>query len=148
MYIGKRSLHAMLCALALGALPLSADAASTVNVLLQDPSTGNGVTKMQIVPTPDTVPAGKVMFEIANQSKGLVHEMLLLKAPATGKLPYNEKAQRVIENKTVKLVDTDDIKPGASITKTVTLKPGKYLVICNQPGHYASGMKAAFTVTR
>jgi len=148
MHIGKPSLRVALCALALGVLPVAAGAASMVNVVLQDPSTGSGVTKMQIVPTPATVPAGKVTYRIVNESKGLVHEMLLLKAPAAGKLPYSDTAQRVNESKTVKLVDTGDIKPGASVTKTATLKPGKYLMICNQPTHYASGMKTAFNVTR
>lgn len=148
MHIGKPSLRVALCALALGVLPVAADAASMVNVVLQDPSTGSGVTKMQIVPTPATVPAGKVTFRIFNESKSLVHEMLLLNAPAAGKLPYSDTAQRVNESKTVKLVDTDDIKPGASATETMTLRRGKYLMICNQPGHYASGMEASFTVTR
>ncbi len=63
-------------------------------------------------------------------------------------LPYNTKDQRVIEAKTVKLVDTDDIRPGASVRKTVSLRPGAYEMICNQPGHYAQGMRADFTVNR
>jgi len=128
-------------------LPATASAATIVIVVLQDPSTGNGVTTMQIVPTPDAVQAGKATFRISNQSKSLVHEMLLLQAPATGKLPYDEKTQRVIESQTVKLVDSGEIKPGASLTASTTLKPGKYLMICNQPTHYVSGMKAPFTVT-
>lgn len=136
-------------ALISGLTVTSARAASTVRVLLQDPSTGNGVTKMQIVPDPDHVKAGRVTFAITNESKDLVHEMLLLREPRAGSpLPYNTKDQRVIEAKTVKLVDSDDIKPGASVRKTVTLRPGSYEMICNQPDHYAQGMKAAFTVTR
>jgi uncharacterized cupredoxin-like copper-binding protein len=146
MYIGKRSMAALLCGLALGSGSALAGPASTVNVLLQDPSAGNGITTMQIVATPNTAPAGKVTFRVTNQSTGLVHEMLLLK-PASRTLPYDDKTQRVIESKTVKLVDSDDIKPGASMTATATLRPGKYLMICNQPTHYASRMEAIFTVT-
>lgn len=132
-----------------GLTATSAQAASTVRVLLEDPSAGNGVTKMQIVPEPDHVRTGRVTFDIRNGSKDLVHEMLLLRVPrADSSLPYNAKEQRVIEAKTVKLVDTGDIKPGASVRKTVTLRPGAYEMICNQPGHYAQGMKAAFTVRR
>lgn len=145
---GMPSLRAALCAVALGAVSIGASAPSTVNVLLQDPSMGDGVTTMRIVATPDTAPAGAVTFHVTNQSTTLVHEMLLMKAPASGKLPYDAKAQRVIESKTVKLVDTDDIKPGASVSKTATLKPGKYLMICNQPTHYAAGMEVPFSVTR
>ena len=29
----------------------------------------------------------------------------------------------------------------------VSLKAGSYVIICNLPGHYASGMHTAFTVT-
>ncbi len=148
MHFEKSALHAALCAVVVGAFSVSAGAASTVNVWLQDPSVGNNVSKMEIVAAPDTVPAGKVTFQITNQSKGLVHEMLLFNAPASGKLPYDAKTQRVIESKAVKLVDTNDIKPGASASKTVALKPGNYLMICNQPAHYASGMETPFTVTR
>lgn len=127
----------------------SAKAASTVHVLLEDPSAGNGVTKMEIVPEPDHAKTGRVTFDIKNVSKDLVHEMLLLReSHPGGPLPYNAKEQRVIEAKTVKLVDTDDIKPGASVQKTVNLRPGAYEMICNQPGHYAQGMRAAFNVTR
>ena len=126
-----------------------ARAASVVRVLLQDPSTGGGVTKMQIVAEPDRVAAGQVTFEITNDSKTLVHEMLLMREKRAGApLPYSAKDQRVIEARTVKLVDTDDIKPGASVRKTVSLRRGSYEMICNQPGHYAQGMRAEFTVTR
>lgn len=147
MLIRNPALTAALCALALTALPAAADAATTVHVALQDPSTGSGVKTMQLLPTPDTVPAGPVTFHIVNQSKRLVHEMLLLKAPADGNLPYNKKTQRVIESETVKLVDSGDIQPGSSLPERAALKPGKYLMICNQPDHYMSGMKTAFTVT-
>lgn len=127
----------------------SARAASDVRVLLQDPSTGGGVTKMQILAEPNRAAAGQVTFDVTNDSKTLVHEMLLMRKPRAGaRLPYNAKDQRVIEAKTVKLVDTDDIRPGASVRKTVTLRPGSYEIICNQPGHYAQGMTADFMVTR
>ncbi|MEO8715380.1 MAG: hypothetical protein ABI369_10235 [Acetobacteraceae bacterium] len=34
------------------------------------------------------------------------------------------------------------------VVANATLGPGKYLMICNQPTHYAAGMKMPFTVTR
>ncbi len=132
-------------ALLLTAAPL-AMAAQAVHVQLQDPSSGNGVSVMRILASPAQVQPGRVTFDVQNDSKALVHEMLLLKRPAGGKLPYDAATQRVIEARTVKLVDTDDIKPGASVTETVSLKPGRYEIICNQPGHYMQGMKTPFTV--
>jgi uncharacterized cupredoxin-like copper-binding protein len=43
--------------------------------------------------------------------------------------------------------EVEDIAPGTSATLNLNLDPGAYAVICNLPGHYASGMHAAFTVT-
>ena len=31
---------------------------------------------------------------------------------------------------------------------TLVLKPGKYLLICNVPGHYSAGMWSEFEVTK
>jgi uncharacterized cupredoxin-like copper-binding protein len=31
---------------------------------------------------------------------------------------------------------------------TLRLKPGKYLLLCNEAGHYKAGMVTVFTVTR
>jgi len=123
-------------------------AATEVHVMLQDPSTESGIVKMQIIVQPDRIMAGRVTFDVENQSKKLIHEMLLLKQPSGGSLPYDSKTQRVVEAKIVKFVDVDDIKPGASVRKTVTLQPGVYEMICNEPGHYAQGMKTMFTITR
>ncbi|WP_245455931.1 sulfocyanin-like copper-binding protein [Mesorhizobium sp. M7A.F.Ca.US.008.03.1.1] len=39
-----------------------------------------------------------------------------------------------------------ELDPDKSGTLTVDLKAGKYLLICNVPGHYGAGMWAEFTV--
>ena len=41
-----------------------------------------------------------------------------------------------------------DLEPGNSGTLTLDLKPGKYLLFCNLPGHFASGMYHVLTVTQ
>jgi uncharacterized cupredoxin-like copper-binding protein len=149
MHHHRNCVTAGLISLAVGTTPVAALAATTVHVGLQDPSTEKSVAKMQIVLQPDQVRAGRVAFEVQNQSKTTIHEMLLLKQPPNNEpLPYDAKSQQVIESKTAKLVDTGDIKPGSSATKAITLRPGAYEIVCNQPGHYAQGMRAAFTVTR
>jgi len=124
-----------------------ARAAEKVDVVLQDQTGGTATDHMAIISTPDKVTAGQVSFVIRNESKSLVHEMLLLRNSTSGDLPYDTTAQRIIERKTVKLVDTDDIQPGKSVTKTVRLSAGVYKMVCNQPGHYKSGMDTTFTVT-
>ena len=39
------------------------------------------------------------------------------------------------------------IEPGAVGWVTLTLQPGSYELICNQPGHYAAGMYSRLTVS-
>jgi len=41
----------------------------------------------------------------------------------------------------------EGILPGALGWVTVTLRPGRYEIVCNLPGHYAAGMYAQITVT-
>lgn len=142
----RRTLGLFATCLLLAATPAIASAATPVSVDLQDPSTGDAMKAMQIVPSPATVKSGRVTFKITNRSKTLVHELLLIKPAAGANLDYDAKQQRVVEDKLVKLVDTDDIQSGKSVTKTVTLKPGHYEMICNQPGHYQQGMHTAFDV--
>ena len=135
--------------LAVGMLALggpAALAASQVSVGLQDQSSGDGMSGMRIEAVPATVKAGRIEFKVTNDSKVTTHELLLVKAPS-GPLPYDKKQQRVAEAGLVKFIDTDDIRPGRSVTKAVTLKPGAYEMLCNQPGHYEQGMHATLTVT-
>jgi uncharacterized cupredoxin-like copper-binding protein len=127
----------------------SASAAATVKVLLTDPGTGSSAPGMEISATPNTVKRGKVTFEATNKSSGLVHEMILIRQPANGKpLPYNDKEQKVDEHKIKSLGEVSELDPGKSGKLTVNLTPGKYLLFCNQPDHYKSGMFTPLIVTR
>src|SRR5262245_56221333 len=46
-----------------------------------------------------SVKAGEVTFKVTNSSKGTVHEMLVLPAPADGQLPYDAKEAKFDEDK-------------------------------------------------
>jgi hypothetical protein len=43
--------------------------------------------------------------------------------------------------------EVSELDPGKSGSVTVALKAGKYLLICNVPGHFGAGMWTEFTVT-
>jgi uncharacterized cupredoxin-like copper-binding protein len=62
-------------------------------------------------------------------------------------LPYDLKHDRVIESKIKDLGEASDLPPGTKKTLTLMLKPGDYILMCNQPAHYKTGMKANLTVT-
>jgi len=123
-------------------------AGSSVEVVMQDPSTGSEIHKMQMLANPPTVPAGEVIFHATNESKTLVHEMLVVKVKRFGeKLPYDAKTSEVIERRVRDLGEISDLKPGTSGALTLRLKAGFYVLLCNQPGHYKQGMWTRFTVS-
>ena len=76
-----------------------------------------------------------------------VHEMIVMYLAEPGKpLPYLEAENRVDEDKAGDKGEVSELDPGKSGSLTVELKAGKYLLICNVPGHYGAGMWAEFTV--
>jgi uncharacterized cupredoxin-like copper-binding protein len=117
-------------------------------VELQDPSTDSTIASMRMKLDHDSLKAGPVRFEVTNESKGLVHEMIVIKttAPASA-LPYDSKSDRAIESKIKSLGEVSELQPGASGHLTLNMKPGAYLLFCNQPNHLRAGMWARFVVT-
>ncbi|MDF3300879.1 sulfocyanin-like copper-binding protein [Streptomyces tropicalis] len=110
---------------------------------------------MRLVAHPTTVPAGKVTLRVVNAGS-LTHEVIVLPLPATGNA--GERAVgadgRVSEagslgeaSRTCGSGAGDGIAPGAAAWTTVTLRPGRYELLCNVPGHYAAGMYAELDVT-
>ena len=142
------------CALAAILLGLSAAAhAATppppvVHVDLVDPSTGPDVKSMAIKANAQSVKAGPVIFVVSNDSKTLVHEMIVVAvARPDATLPYDRKDDRVIESKVRDLGEASDLQPGEKKTLRLVLRPGNYLLMCNQPDHYQSGMRTDLLVT-
>ena len=66
----------------------------------------------------------------------------------TKPLPYIDAENRVDEDKAGDKGEVSELDPGKSGALTVPLKAGKYLLICNVPGHYGAGMWTEFTVTK
>lgn len=117
----------------------------TVKVTLNDQK-GKAMT---ITLSQATAKAGPVSFQVTNASKNLVHEFLI--APWSGEitsLPYDAKEQAVEESKIRDLQGVEDMPADTRATILLNLPAGKYVVFCNQIGHYKMGMAAAFTVTK
>ncbi|MGE5099092.1 MAG: plastocyanin/azurin family copper-binding protein [Deltaproteobacteria bacterium] len=123
--------------------------AQVVQISLSDSSADPATRGMQMKAEPTTVKAGRVTFKAVNQSKDLVHEVLVVPAPAGGKdLPYDAKSNTIDEKRVHSRGEISDLKPGAQGSRTLSLKPGTYLLVCNQPGHYKEGMVAKLTVEK
>ena len=94
------------------------------------------------------VPAGDVTFEAINDSTDIIHEMIVAPVPAGGKpLPYDKDEERVDEEAAGSLGEVSELEPGQKGALRITLKPGKYILYCNIPGHYVLGMWTLLNVT-
>ncbi|MEV0228558.1 sulfocyanin-like copper-binding protein [Nonomuraea sp. NPDC050786] len=123
-----------------------------VDVQLTDSASG----PMRVTVTPARAPAGTVSFRAANTGT-VVHELVVLPLPkgqAVGKRQMGSDA-RVSETGHLGEASRDcgqgegeGIAPGSMGWVTLQLQPGQYELVCNFPGHYASGMYAAFDVTK
>jgi uncharacterized cupredoxin-like copper-binding protein len=96
-----------------------------------------------------SVPAGEVTFKVTNASRDSIHEMIVMHLQEPTKpLPYIDNEKRVDEGKSGDMGEVSELGPGKSGALSVVLVPGKYLLICNMPGHYAAGMWTEFEVTK
>jgi uncharacterized cupredoxin-like copper-binding protein len=88
------------------------------------------------------VPAGQVTFVVRN-SGTIPHELVVLRWTGDPRnLP--RKGYKAVEGK-LAVGEVEELDPGHVGEATLVLKPGKYLLICNVPGHYQLGMHAVLT---
>ena len=93
--------------------------------------------------SPAKVTAGKVTFVVRNIGKKK-HEFVVIKTnKAANALPM--EGREASEKGAVD--EIGEIAPGATERLTINLKKGKYVLICNLPGHYKRGQYAGFTVS-
>jgi uncharacterized cupredoxin-like copper-binding protein len=110
---------------------------------------GEGSGDMQIKLSHSTVKAGKVEFDVANNSMTESHEMVLvrLKSPDQN-IPVLKDKQRIDESKLKSFGEVSGLKAGAHGKLVAQLSPGTYELLCNLKGHYESGMHTVLTVTK
>ncbi|HET6316625.1 MAG TPA: plastocyanin/azurin family copper-binding protein, partial [Chloroflexota bacterium] len=125
------------------AVAASATQPQVVNAQLWDKNDGSqGITL-----STDHVKPGEVVFNVKNISiDDEDHELLLAIADSPDALPIDESGARIEEDKLKGLKELGDVHPGKTRSTTLTLKAGKYMLFCNEAGHFKAGMYAAFTV--
>jgi uncharacterized cupredoxin-like copper-binding protein len=95
-----------------------------------------------------SAPAGSVTFHVTNDGPA-THQFLVFKTnDAPTALPTDSDGNADATAKGLDSVgEIESINAGTSQDVTVDMKPGKYVVICNLPGHYKLGMSAGLTVS-
>jgi uncharacterized cupredoxin-like copper-binding protein len=139
------------------ALPSSAGSATSIagSALATPTSTTAPAPRRLIVVEHDfglatstgTLSGGSVEFSIANQGPSS-HELLAFRTDLPeDQMPLGPDG-RINEDAIPKVVDTGtDIAAGTQRQLTAPLAPGRYVLVCNLPGHYKLGMHAVITVT-
>jgi uncharacterized cupredoxin-like copper-binding protein len=101
-------------------------------------------------PADATAKAGTTTIEAPNEGS-TEHELVLFKTnmdPA--KLPTEANGE-VNEEKMDKIAESAgeiaDVEGGETRSGQFELTPGKYVMFCNLPGHYAQGMYGTLTIT-
>ena len=110
---------------------------------------------MMLHVTPRSAPAGPISFVALNHGT-VTHELIVLPL-APGAAPGSRTmgaGNRVSEDGSLGEASNDcaagageGSAPGHACWVTLVLKPGRYEVLCNLPGHYAAGMYAELDVT-
>lgn len=97
--------------------------------------------KMAINANPDHTKQGAVRFDVTNLASTFVHEVIVARIESTDQvLPYDESRSKVDAEQLYTLGSVNEIAPNKSVSLTLNLSPGKYLLYCNIAGHYMAGM--------
>jgi len=95
-----------------------------------------------------TIPAGQVTLQIANEGTQ-AHELLVF-ATSLDPAAFPRQADGSVDEEGQglnKISDGDNLDRGGTQTRTVDLTtPGRYVLLCNLPDHFAQGMYTTVTV--
>jgi len=135
-------------------------AGTVVNVTLSDmggrtggPMMDGGPMMVSLRAHRGSVPSGQVSFVVSDQG-ALVHEMLVLPLPADGPGTrktgtdgkIDESASLGEASRSCETGAGDGLAPGSTGWITLSLAPGRYELLCDEPWHYAAGMFDVLTV--
>jgi uncharacterized cupredoxin-like copper-binding protein len=103
------------------------------------------LTDMKIAVDHTTISAGPVTFVVKNAG-AVLHELVVIQTDvAQDKMVMGTETVGKMDE-TGNVGETGDVAAGESKTFTVNLPAGRYVLMCNEVGHYDAGMHMAFTV--
>jgi uncharacterized cupredoxin-like copper-binding protein len=103
-----------------------------------------GVTlkEFAVSPTATTAQAGPVAFAARNLGKAK-HELVVLR---TDRQPAALPVANGQAGEVGKVGEIEQFAPGGVEAASFRLAPGRYVLLCNVPGHYQQGMHVGLTV--
>ena len=104
-----------------------------------------GLVEWKLTPDVGTVPAGAIQFTARNAGE-VDHELVILETdlspddlPIDGRREMAEAPGNIVG-------EMEWVEPGETRQATFQLEAGRYVLLCNLPGHYQQGMFAAILV--
>lgn len=132
-------------ALSLVALAATAILVSPIGATPSKTTVKVQLKEFKVLPSPASAKHWFVSFRVTNAGK-ISHEFVVLKTKvAPAKLPV--KSGKAVEAGRVGKIGALKLKPGAVRTLNLNLGAGKYVLLCNLPGHYQAGQRVGFRVT-
>jgi uncharacterized cupredoxin-like copper-binding protein len=101
--------------------------------------------ELTVVAAPGKAAPGKVTFSVTNDGK--IHHELVVVPLVTGSSPQALLTSSGEASEDGSPGEVPGIDPGQTKSVTIDLKPGNYVLLCNEPGHFAGGMATTFTVS-
>ena len=129
-------------------LPLVAIAAAVIVASPISAAPAKTLVKVQlkefkVLPSPLKAKRGAVSFSVKNVG-GIPHELVVLKTN-TAPAKLRVKGGKAVE--TGRVGGVGPLKPGTTKSLNLALKAGKYVLLCNLPGHYQAGQRIGFSAT-
>jgi uncharacterized cupredoxin-like copper-binding protein len=118
---------------------------ATIDVKLSD----HGMESMGMQLSATEAKSGNITFEISSTSEELVHEFVVVRSDlADDAVAYTDSQDNEVDEAKMNVIgEAEDIEPGKTKTLTLNLEPGKYILMCNEAGHYKVGMHTDLVVT-
>lgn len=108
------------------------------------------LTTYKITLSTASAKAGEVVFHVHNDAVDQVHEFVVFKTDLPeDQLPLTSEGIVDEEGAGITFIDeVEDVTQGTSKDLTVTLEPGRYVLLCNtsENMHYSHGMHTVFMV--
>jgi uncharacterized cupredoxin-like copper-binding protein len=104
------------------------------------------LSEFKIEPNPESIGPGSITFDLHNIG-ATIHNFHVIKTDlAPEDLPIDDTGFAVDLSGLDAIENSRDIDPGGTETVTAQLEPANYVLICNVPSHYQSGMHVEFVV--
>jgi uncharacterized cupredoxin-like copper-binding protein len=110
-----------------------------------------GMGEFFFSPKAATAKAGSTTIEAPNEGT-VEHELVLFKTNLNpAKLPTEANGgvdEEKLDKSAQEMGEIADVEAGDTKSEQFQLTPGRYVMFCNLPGHYAQGMYGTLTVTK